>query len=127
MRNIHLIVELDGPVVEVDYLIDRVSIAGESGVVNSGQPVGRRTLDLLVRTQIGSLGRRPAIARLHLHGRHHPRKRLPDVRWKWPRCRNAWARRQCFPCGRRNQALILFDANKPGESWKKRRSSGPIY
>ena len=69
-----LIVELDGPEVEVDYLIARVS--RNRGVQGRHHEPGlqqrRRARRLLGRAQGGVSGGRAHLAGLLLHGWHHP-------------------------------------------------------
>jgi glycolate oxidase len=63
-----LIVELDGPSVEVDHLIGLVEGIDHLPHI----AVGAGAVELLGRAQGGFPGGRPHLARLLLHGRHHP-------------------------------------------------------
>ena len=69
-----LIVELDGPQVEVDHLIERVSEIAQrqQGPDAAHLDLGRRAAAVLGRAQGGLPGRGAHLARLHLHGRHDP-------------------------------------------------------
>ena len=69
-----LIVELDGPQAEVDHLIDRVETIARScrAVTCRVSSSEDGAAAVLGRAQGGVPGGRPHLARLLLHGRHHP-------------------------------------------------------
>ena len=126
-----LIVELDGPVVEVDYLIDRVSgIAGESGA--SSIRVSRSEDERLIFWS-GRKSAFPAVGRLSpdyicMDGTI-PRKRLPDVLMEMAAMSQRHGLRvaNVFHAGDGNlHPLILFDANKPGELEKAEKFGADI-
>src|SRR6266851_5711654 len=79
-----LIIELDGPGVEVDELIGRVEAIPQGGIS----------------------GRRADFARLSLHGRHDPARRIAQRTGAHPRAfeKLRSARRQCVSCRRRQSA-----------------------
>ena len=103
-----LIVELDGPAVEVDHLIGAVeAIALENGSTTcrmstseAGAPV------VLGRAQGGISGGRPHLAGLLLHGRHHPAQGAAQGAGRHARAvGDIWAaRRQCVSRRRRQSA-----------------------
>ena len=103
-----LIVELDGPAAEVDHLIDEVeAIAREQRRgLDPHQPERGRAAGVLGRAQGGVPGGRPHLARLLLHGRHDPARRLPEVLARMQRAvgtvRAAGGQR--VPCRRRQPA-----------------------
>jgi len=126
-----LIVELDGPVVEVDYLIDRVSgIAGESGA--SSIRISRSEDERLIFWS-GRKSAFPAVGRLSpdyicMDGTI-PRKRLPDVLMEMAAMSQRHGLRvaNVFHAGDGNlHPLILFDANKPGELEKAEKFGADI-
>ena len=103
-----LIVELDGPGVEVDHLIEpgrgdraalRLDHAADLHLGGGAQPV-------LGRPQGGVSGGRPHLAGLFLHGRHHPARRAAAGAGAHARAVGEIrpARRQRLPCRRRQSA-----------------------
>ncbi len=104
-----LIVELDGPPAEVDHLIGRVeTIARANGAVSLriSQQRGRAPV-VLGRAQGGVSRGRPHLARLLLHGRHHPARAASPRCWREMRelsAQSRAARRQRLPCRRRQSA-----------------------
>ena len=103
-----LICELDGPAAEVDHLIGIVAAIARQHGCHLQQGVGERgrAPALLGRPQERLPRRRPAVARLSMHGRHHPARQARlragadagDVRAPRP------ARRQRVPRRRRQPA-----------------------
>ena len=79
-----LIIELDGPGVEVDELIKRVEAialgCGSTTCRISNSEAG--TQSVLGRPQGGISGGRADFAGLSLHGRHHPARRAAARRWR---------------------------------------------
>ena len=115
-----LIIELDGPGVEVDELIKRVeAIAQGCGSTTlSDFQLGDRAQSVLGWPQGGIPRGGTDFARLSLHGRHHPARRAAEGAGAHPRSlRKIWpARRQRVHAGDGNlHPLILYDANQPGE------------
>ena len=116
-----LIIELDGPGVEVDELITRVeAIARDCGSTTLQISTSRDgAAAVLGRPQGGVSRGGPDLAGLSLHGRHHPARRAAggagaDSR----RCRRntGCGVANVFHAGDGNlHPLILYDANKPGE------------
>jgi glycolate oxidase len=115
-----LIVELDGPAVEVDHLIDRVeSIAREN------QAVSCRASTNEAERLVFWAGRKaafPAVGRIspdyYCVDPTIPRKRLPDVLTRMSELAEKHGLRvaNVFHAGDGNlHPLILYDANKPGE------------
>ena len=103
-----LIIELDGPGVEVDELISRVE-AIAMGCGSTSVPdldLGSRTQSVLGRPQGGISGRRANLAGLSLHGRHHPPGRAAQGAGAHPRSLGETrpSRRQCVSCRRRQSA-----------------------
>ena len=127
-----LIVELDGPQVEVDHLIARV--VGD----RHGQPA-RTTLRISTSEAERLLfwaGRKaafpavgPHLAGLYLHGRHHPaasacRRCCSGMAELSAQARPA--RRQCLPCRRRQSASAdPLRCQRPGRAGHAPRSSAP--
>jgi glycolate oxidase len=103
-----LIVELDGPPAEVDHLIERVETIARDCRATSckASRSEEERLAVLGRPQGCIPGGRAHLPRLLLHGRHHSacaaaagaQAHEGDVGEIWP------ARRQCFPCRRRQSA-----------------------
>ena len=116
-----LIVELDGPGVEVDHLIGLVeAIAHQERLDHLPHlAVGAGAAVVLGRPQGGLPGGRPHLAGLLLHGRHHPAQ--GTAARCWPACASCRRNTGCavanvFHAGDGNlHPLILYDANKPGE------------
>ncbi len=115
-----LIVELDGPAVEVDYLVERVQeIALESGAVSV------RASDSEEQRLLFWAGRKaafPAVGRIspdyYCMDGTIPRHRLPEVlsRISEASRRFGLAVANVFHAGDGNlHPLILYDANKPGD------------
>ena len=115
-----LIVELDGPVVEVDYLVERVQeIALETGAVSV------RASDGEAQRLLFWAGRKaafPAVGRIspdyYCMDGTIPRHRLPEVlsRISEASRRFGLAVANVFHAGDGNlHPLILYDANKPGD------------
>ena len=115
-----LIVELDGPVVEVDYLVERVQeIALETGAVSV------RASDGEAQRLLFWAGRKaafPAVGRISpdyicMDGTI-PRKRLPEILASMTAMSERHGLRvaNVFHAGDGNlHPLILFDANQPGQ------------
>ena len=82
-----LIIELDGPGVEVDELIKRVEAIAQACGSTSCQisTSGGRAQSVLGRPQGGIPGGRPDFARLSLHGRHHSARRAAEGAGAHPR------------------------------------------
>ena len=79
-----LIIELDGPGVEVDELIRRVEAIAQ-GCGSTTLPdlhFGSRAQSVLGRPQGGVSGGGAHLARLSLHGRHHSARRAARRRWR---------------------------------------------
>jgi glycolate oxidase len=115
-----LIVELDGPKVEVDYLIERVA-----EIARARQSMTLRVSETEEERVLFWAGRKaafPAIGRISpdymcMDGTI-PRKRLPDVLARMRELSEKYGLRcaNVFHAGDGNlHPLILFDANKPGE------------
>jgi len=115
-----LIVELDGPVEEVDHLVDRVAvIAGEAGAVSV-----RASADEAERLLFWA-GRKaafPAVGRIspdyYCMDGTIPRHRLPEVLSRVAEMSDRYGLRvaNVFHAGDGNlHPLILYDANAPGE------------
>ena len=82
-----LIIELDGPGVEVDELIRRVEAIAQ-GCGSTTLPdfhLGGRAQSVLGRPQGGVPGGRADFARLSLHGRHHSARRAAEGAGAHPR------------------------------------------
>ncbi len=115
-----LIVELDGPAVEVDYLVERVSgIARDRRHHGARQPRRAGACAVLGRPQGRVPCRRPDLA--GLHAASMARCRAADWSRCWPRCAQMSKKHglrvvNVFHAGDGNlHPLILFDANDPGE------------
>ena len=82
-----LIIELDGPGIEVDELIKRVeAIAlGCGSTTVPDLQFGSRAQPVLGRPQGGISRRRADLAGLSLHGRHHPARRVAEGAGAHPR------------------------------------------
>ncbi|MDM7945520.1 MAG: FAD-linked oxidase C-terminal domain-containing protein [Oceanibaculum nanhaiense] len=115
-----LIVELDGPAVEVDYLIERVAaIAADHGAVYNR--VSESEAERL-NFWAGRKAAFPAVGRISpdyfcMDGTI-PRGRLPEVLARMTELSNQYGLRvaNVFHAGDGNlHPLILYDANKPGE------------
>jgi len=115
-----LIVELDGPVEEVDHLAERVAaIAGETGAVSvraSGDEAER------LRFWAGRKAAFPAVGRIspdyYCMDGTIPRRRLPEVLTRMAGMSARYGLRvaNVFHAGDGNlHPLILYDANAPGE------------
>jgi len=115
-----LIVELDGPVEEVDHLVDRVaSIAGETGAVSvrASETENQRLL-----FWAGRKAAFPAVGRIspdyYCMDGTIPRRRLPEVLTRMAEMSTRYGLRvaNVFHAGDGNlHPLILYDANAPGE------------
>ncbi len=79
-----LIIELDGPGVEVDELIKRVEAIAQSCGSTSCQisNFGGRAQSVLGRPQGGVSGGGADFAGLSLHGRHHSARRAAEGAWR---------------------------------------------
>jgi glycolate oxidase len=115
-----LIVELDGPTVECDHLLQRVSeICNANGA--SGLRVSRDETERL-KIWAGRKAAFPAVGRISpdyfcMDGTI-PRRRLPEVLRRMAELSKQYGLRvaNVFHAGDGNlQPLILYDANKPGE------------
>ena len=118
-----LIVELDGPEVEVDYLIARVEeIARANRRVSVRVSRTRTSACVLGRAQGGVPGGRPHLARLLLHGRHDPARPLPEVLADGGDVARYGLRvANVFHAGDGNlHPLILYDANNAGRAGEGR-------
>ncbi|HSG95976.1 MAG TPA: FAD-linked oxidase C-terminal domain-containing protein, partial [Afifellaceae bacterium] len=115
-----LIVELDGPIEEVDHLVERVAaIAGECGAVSV-----RASRDEAERLLFWA-GRKaafPAVGRIspdyYCMDGTIPRHRLPEVLRRTAQMSSRYGLRvaNVFHAGDGNlHPLILYDANNPGE------------
>ena len=82
-----LIIELDGPGVEVDELISRVEAIAQGcgSTLVPDLDLGSRTQSVLGRPQGGISGCRADLAGLSLHGRHHPPGRTAEGAGSHPR------------------------------------------
>ncbi|MEQ8251017.1 MAG: FAD-linked oxidase C-terminal domain-containing protein [Oceanibaculum nanhaiense] len=115
-----LIVELDGPAVEVDYLIERVAaIAADHGAVYNR--VSESEAERL-NFWAGRKAAFPAVGRIspdyYCMDGTIPRGRLPEVLARMTELSNQYGLRvaNVFHAGDGNlHPLILYDANKPGE------------
>lgn len=115
-----LIVELDGPAVEVDHLIERVAaIAAEHGAVYNR--VSENEAERL-NFWAGRKAAFPAVGRIspdyYCMDGTIPRGRLPEVLARMTELSNQYGLRvaNVFHAGDGNlHPLILYDANKPGE------------
>jgi glycolate oxidase len=122
-----LIVELDGPEAECAELTGHVraiaasaarTSCGSSHARPSGWPSGPGA------RRFPAVG--PDRAGLLLHGRHHPARKLPQVLTRITESARdtAWAWPTSFHAGDGNlHPLILYDADKPGELERPRRSA----
>ncbi|MFO0996552.1 MAG: FAD-linked oxidase C-terminal domain-containing protein [Alphaproteobacteria bacterium] len=115
-----LIVELDGPEAEVDYLLERVEAIARTG----GATTVRASTDEHERLRFWA-GRKaafPAVGRIspdyYCMDGTIPRKRLPDVLKRMAELSRHYglAVANVFHAGDGNlHPLVLYDANKPGE------------
>ena len=119
-----LIVELDGPAAEVDHLIERVDEIAKAcrATTLQGVDLGGGAAAVLGRPQGRVPGGRPHLARLLLHGRHHPAGQAAAGAEAHPRVVGALraARRQRLPRRRRQPAsadpLRRQQAGRAGEA-----------
>ena len=116
-----LIVEVDGTA-RRSRSFDRARRSNRQNVqcrLLSGFHVRRAAAVVLGRTQGGVPGGRPHLARLLLHGRHHPARQAAAGAWRAPRrLSEKYGLRvaNVFHAGDGNMhPLILYDSNKPGE------------
>jgi len=115
-----LIVELDGPEVEVDYLIERVSaIAKTNGATTVRVSTTEEERD---RFWAGRKAAFPAVGRIspdyYCMDGTIPRRRLPEILSRMAKMSEKYGLRvaNVFHAGDGNlHPLILFDANQPGE------------
>ena len=127
-----LIIELDGPGVEVDELIEprrgdrarlRLDHVADFDVRGRAQPV-------LGRPQGGVPGGRADLARLSLHGRHHSARQIAGGAGANPRSlrKIRSARRQRVSCRRRQSASPDPVRRQPGRArWTRPRRSAPTF
>ncbi len=115
-----LIVELDGPQVEVDYLLARVTeIAEANGVTTSRVSTSEAERDAF---WAGRKAAFPAVGRIspdyYCMDGTIPRRRLPEVLARMTQMSARYGLRvaNVFHAGDGNlHSLILYDANQPGE------------
>ncbi len=126
-----LIVELDGPEAEVDYLVERVeAIARDCGAVEVRVSTSEEER---LRFWAGRKAAFPAVGRISpdyicMDGTI-PRKRLPEVLTRMTELSRQYGLRvaNVFHAGDGNlHPLILFDANTPGELEKAEAFGGDI-
>jgi glycolate oxidase len=126
-----LIVELDGPEAEVDYLVERVeAIARDCGAVEIRTSTSEEER---LRFWAGRKAAFPAVGRISpdyicMDGTI-PRKRLPEVLTRMAELSRQYGLRvaNVFHAGDGNlHPLILFDANAPGELEKAESFGGDI-
>ncbi len=126
-----LIVELDGPEAEVDYLVERVeAIARDCGAVEVRVSTSEEER---LRFWAGRKAAFPAVGRISpdyicMDGTI-PRKRLPEVLTRMSELSRQYGLRvaNVFHAGDGNlHPLILFDANTPGELEKAEEFGGDI-
>ena len=126
-----LIVELDGPAQEVDYLIDRVKVISDD--------CGARSVRISESEEerlsfwAGRKAAFPAVGRIspdyYCMDGTIPRNQLPTVLARMAKLSDQYGLRvaNVFHAGDGNlHPLILYDANIPG-GWKKQRISGRTF